>query len=212
MNGYLSFADRDRRLFERCHTVLALDTSGSMGESDYGGPRLQCALQAFGRLIDVKVRCYPQDVVAVVSFNDKATIRHAGAVVGTDHQALLTCMAGVQPDGRTAIGLALPPARRILFRLLGRHTGRRTRSQLILLTDGENNTDPDPVEVATEMKDDGIWVDVIGIGKVQDLDTTCLRSVASTRPDGTPSYRFIGDQESLGNHLAELAQHYLIPL
>jgi hypothetical protein len=184
-----------------------------MAERDYGDSRLECGVRAFGQLVDVKVRTYPQDVVGVVSFSDKAITRHTGAVVATDHSSILASMAGVEADGYTGIGLGLVAAQRILFRLLGQSAGRRVRSQVILLTDGENNQQPpDPVEVAREMKEDGVWFDVIGIGKVEDLDVTSLKSIASLRPDGTPSYRFVGDQEALNKHLAELAHHYLMPL
>jgi len=212
MNVDLSIVDRDARLFDCCHTVFIVDESGSMAELIAGISRLECAKDAFGRLIGVKIRAYPQDVVAVVSFSDSAIIRHAGAVVGTGHQALLKCMEDVQPDQYTAIGLGLSMARRVLFRLVGRNAGRRTRSQVILLTDGENNRSPDPVEIAAELKEDGVWIDAIGIGNGQDLDATCLRTIASTRPDGTPSYQFIDNPEQLRNYLAELAQHYLMPL
>jgi len=212
MKDYMSFADRDVRLFDRGHTIFVVDESGSMAERIGGSSRLECAKDAFGRLIGVKLRAYPQDVVAVVSFSDSAIIRHAGAMVGTGHPALLKCMEDVQPDQNTAIGLGLSMARRVLLRLVGQNTGRRTRSQVILLTDGENNQSPDPVEIAAELKEDGVWIDAIGIGNTQDLDVTCVRTIASTRPDGTPSYQFIDNPEHLGNHLAELAQHHLMPL
>ena len=193
-------------------TIFALDRSGSMAQEDFPPNRLNAAVAAFRHLLDVKREHYPDDVVAVVAFNEEAVVLHAGAPVGTHYEALASCLKGLEPDRNTAMGTALTTSGRLCLRHLQQHSNQRWSLQVILATDGLNNHGRPPLEAAGELKDDGIWIDVIGIGTPAELDETSLRAIASVRPDGTPSYCFIGDASELSRHTGLLARHYLVPL
>ena len=193
-------------------TALLLDRSGSMGQGDYPPTRLGAGIAALNQLLNVKRERHPDDVVAVVAFGDDAVVCHPGAAVGRSYEELASCLKGLEPDGNTAIGSGLQAARRLCLRHLQQYSGRRWALQVILATDGENTCGTDPAAVAQELKEDGVWIDTIGIGTPAEIDATTLRSVASLRPDGTPSYCFIGDTAELVRHTGLLAHHYLVPL
>ena len=76
MNLDLSIVDHDSRWFDCSQTVFVVDQSGSMGEGMGARSRLECAKDAYGRLVNVKFRKYPQDMVAVVSFSEAAISRY----------------------------------------------------------------------------------------------------------------------------------------
>jgi Mg-chelatase subunit ChlD len=193
-------------------TIFALDSSGSMAQEDFPPNREKAAVAAFHHLLDVKREHYPDDMVAVVAFSDEAKIIHSGAAVGGHYAALASCLEGLEPDGNTAMGSALTASGRLCLRHLQQLSNQRWSLQIILASDGLNNRGSNPEEVARELKDDGVWIDVIGIGTPEELDETSLRAIASVRPDGKPSYCFIGDAPELTRHAGLLARHHLVPL
>jgi Mg-chelatase subunit ChlD len=209
MSGYMQFGHRQSAAHAKSHTVLLIDVSASMEEGDYPPTRLGAAIEASNALLDVKASTYPEDRVGIVTFSDVITIVHPLVRVASDAPSLRTAIGQIRAGGNTAMtdGLTMSVG------LLSGGRGSQTcLQQIILLTDGEHNTGPDPVTYAQDAKITGFTIDVIGIGTPSGLDHTCLRSIASVQPDGSPSYCFIGDSEHLSKKLRELAHYHIQPL
>ena len=81
--------------------------------------------------------------------------------------------------------------------------------RIILLSDGgHNSSGRSPVKRATLLKSAGIIIDCIGIGGAPDeIDEATLKSIASSNPDGTIRYCFIGDKQQLIKKYETLAYH-----
>ena len=237
MNHISSATHRTDPARPRC-TVVLLDVSLSMEQTDWLPSRLEGAVGAFDQLLEVKERQYPDDYVGLVAFSDVAKMRHPLIRIGGNAFSLKAAARGIVTGPSTAITDGLISA----YALLSGHSiaepspapvsGIRTPApsgampvlalagvampdpvrQIILLTDGEHNQGPDPVPYALELKRAGVVIDVLGIGTATSLDQTSLREIASPKLDGTPSYSFIGDPEELGDEMRRLAHHHLKPL
>jgi Ca-activated chloride channel family protein len=85
--------------------------------------------------------------------------------------------------------------------------GTYTPGMIVLLTDGENNEDPDPLEAAQAAADRGVRIYTVGVGSLTgadvklegftvhtQLDEALLKEISSTT-DGT--YYNAGDEEQL---------------
>ena len=76
--------------------------------------------------------------------------------------------------------------------------------QVILLTDGHHNAGPRPFSTANLLKEIATC-ECIGIGgRPGDVDEVLMKEIASTRPDGTKRYRWIGDSDGLIQTFDEL--------
>ena len=76
---------------------------------------------------------------------------------------------------------------------------------MVLLSDGHNNTGPDPRPIAHRLKRSAV-IECIGIGgSPSDVDEELMKDIASAYPDGTKRYRWIGDPERLEEAFIELA-------
>ena len=81
---------------------------------------------------------------------------------------------------------------------------RRTR-HVVLLTDGRNNAGEAPRPLAEKLKKHAV-IDCIGIGgNRSSVDEPLLKSIASSYPDGSKRYRWIGDKQKLVRHFHNLA-------
>lgn len=101
-------------------------------------------------------------------------------------------MVSLKPAGGTPIGYGLEKA----VILLG---DKSTDKHVILLTDGENNVGPDPVEVAYQASSKGVKIHALGIG--DEVNVIELGSLANVT-GGT--FRKIGDEEDLWRELKEI--------
>ena len=78
--------------------------------------------------------------------------------------------------------------------------------RIILLTDGGHNTGRPPFSLAEQLKAKGVVIECIGIGgNPGRVDEKGLKRIASTKPDGSPRYCFIGDSATLIRKFEELA-------
>jgi Mg-chelatase subunit ChlD len=100
----------------------------------------------------------------------------------------------------TNIGEGLVLARKELARAQA-----PTNPTVILLTDGDSNQGPDPVQTAKELKADGVQLDIIGIGgspaDVNEWDLKRMASVANDRFH----YWFIESADALVERFEALA-------
>ena len=146
-------------------TLLLLDSSGSMAEPAGGGQtKIAAAREALTRV----VRDLPDDVevglrvfgAEVFSRTDAGACEDTQLVVepGTgNREELLAAVDDYRPFGETPI----PAALRAAADDLGPE-GSRT---VVLVSDGESTCDPDPCQVAAELRERGIdlRIDVVGL-------------------------------------------------
>ena len=155
--------------------ILAIDVSGSMCATDIEPTRLHVAQQAASRFVEREASRSRVGIVAFAAF--------AGIILPptTDSEALVEAIAGLNTGRRTAIGSAIlasidaiaetdprvapsivegrpgvPPAPVV--------EGQHVPAIIVVLTDGESNSGPDPVVAARQAADRGLRVYTIGYG------------------------------------------------
>lgn len=180
-------------------TLLVADVSGSMGEEfDSGVTKIAALSRAAVNLVLQKHQIDPRDRVGAIIFNHRAEVRIELARVGDQKQALIRSLQALAADGGTDITKGLCLARDH-FDWNRPHVVRR----IVLLTDGQD--DGDPVTEAEDLKQQGVVIDVIGIGaSPAHVKEKLLKRVASTI-EGELRYRFIKDHRTLVSHFTQLA-------
>jgi Ca-activated chloride channel family protein len=168
--------------------ILSFDVSGSMAATDLAPTRMEAAKKAARGFVE---RQPASMLIGVVAFSDSGF----SVQVPTDDQALvLAAIDRLQPERGTSL------ARGILTSLTtietadadpaaGYYTNRSpdpgptpaptpvpdgtyASAAIVLLTDGENNQNPDPLEAAKAAADQGVRIYTVGIGTAagSDLD------------------------------------------
>ena len=141
--------------------AIALDISGSMGQTDFAPHRLGAAKQIIAEFIEER----QYDRIGLVVFSQEAFIQSPPTL---DHDVLLRLLSDVHladqlgiEDG-TAIGSGMATAANLL-------KDSSSESRLVtLLTDGVNNSGQlDPITVATAAKALDIKLYTIGVGTSQ---------------------------------------------
>jgi Ca-activated chloride channel family protein len=161
--------------------VLSIDVSGSMQADDLQPTRMEAAKAAARSFVEKQ----PQGVrIGVVSFTDNAFIVQAPT---TDREAVLAAINRLQPQRGTAVGRGLLSALDAIFEQnlsgaldVGPNTrvtpaptpvplprGQYVPAIVVLLTDGESNTGPDPVEIAKQAALRGVRVYTVGVGSAE---------------------------------------------
>jgi len=160
--------------------ILAIDVSGSMFADDMQPNRIEAAKAAARAFVERQ----PQSVqIGVVSFSDNAFVVQAPT---TNQDAVIAAINRLSPQRGTAIGRGLIVSLEAIFETPGGDgsgivwesrpfstpiptptpvpKGVYTPAVIILLTDGENNQGPSPVEVAEQAAWRGVRVHTIGVG------------------------------------------------
>ena len=157
--------------------AIALDVSGSMGETDFDPNRLGAAKEIIADFINER----NYDRIGLVVFSREAFIQSPPTL---DHFALDRLLKDVYlaedmriEDG-TAIGSGMATAANML-------KDSNAESKLVtLITDGVNNAgELDPITVATAAEAVGIKLYTIGVGRdTEDGDTSVAGTVAQENP------------------------------
>jgi Ca-activated chloride channel family protein len=154
--------------------VLVIDVSGSMFAQDVEPNRMEATKDAARDFVQKQ----PSGVkIGVVSFSDFAALV---APPDTDRKPTLDAISRLRPQRGTNIGAGLQVALDAIYDIQAQEadapvTGdprpTPTPSQLdippasiVLVSDGQSNTGPDPLEVAKEAVNAGIKVYTVGIG------------------------------------------------
>ncbi len=166
--------------------ILAIDVSGSMIATDLSPNRLEAAKAAARAFVEKQ----PETVqVAVVSFSDNAFVVQPPT---DDKDALIAAINRLQWQRGTAIGRGLVASLEAIAEKTGQGgeinlqvlqgngnssgsgtaepqptpmpKGQYQNAIIVLLTDGENNQWPEPVDIAQIAADRGIRVYTVGIG------------------------------------------------
>jgi len=201
--------------------ILALDISGSMRAEDMNPNRMEAAKAAARAFVDRQPRNVRIGVVAfsgtsalvqaptrekeevLVAINRLATQR--GTAIGS---GILTSLKAIfeDPDGDSSLSLyeALDPDRPVQEPVA---PGSYTNAVIVLLSDGQSNQGPDPLEAAARAADLGVRVFTVGLGSKEgvimrffgrsirvQLDEETLKSIAR-RTDG--SYFTAGSETEL---------------
>ena len=165
--------------------ILTMDVSGSMRADDLKPNRLEAAKTAARSFIEKQ----PQGVkVGVVSFSDNAFLVQAPT---NDKEAVIAAINRLTPQRGTAIGSALLTSLDAIFEEANSEGAAYNSSAeptptptpmpkgvyepaiIVLLTDGESNRGPRPLEVVDQLAARGIRVYTVGVGS---LEGTVLRT------------------------------------
>jgi Ca-activated chloride channel homolog len=158
--------------------ILAFDVSGSMSADDLKPTRLEvakAAAQAFVQNQPLTVQ------IGVVAFSDNG---FSVQLPTNDQAAVLAAIQRLSPTRGTSLANGIfvaltaiaastsPPAPRYYTNLTPMPSpsptpvpvGTYTPAVIILLTDGENNENPDPIAAAKTAADRGVRIHTIGVG------------------------------------------------
>jgi Ca-activated chloride channel family protein len=175
--------------------VLVLDVSPSMEDTDWKPSRLHAAMEAAIAYCRRLAEEEPQARVAIVAYGGSAKVV-CGLTQASAFDALVAHIRQLAIIGRTNITDGLVEAYRLLEGL--------APCQVVLLTDGHHNTGPRPDGVSHHLQRLAA-IECVGIGgSPKDVDEPLLKAIASTRPDGTKRYRWIGQKEDLIEHFRNL--------
>ena len=220
--------------------ILTMDVSGSMMADDLKPSRMEAAKAAARAFVDKQP---PGVLIGVVSFSDNASIVQAPT---DDKTAVLAAINRLQPQRATAIGRGLLTSLDAIFAggdaeaaLAPRlppgveptptpsptpvPKGTYEPAIIVLLTDGENNQFPAPMQIINQVVDRGIRVYTVGIGSVQGtilhiqgrsvrvrLDETTLKQIADATDGQYYNASNANDlraiYENLSTHLVMRAQ------
>jgi len=156
--------------------ILAFDISGSMAADDLDPTRLEAAKTAAQAFVE---RQPPTVRIGVVAFSDTglavqqatydqvevlATIRRLNPSLGTSlGNGILVSLAEIEtPVEETNFYSNLTPEPTSIPTPVPE--GTYQAGVIVLLTDGENTEDPDPIEIAQTAADRGVRIYPIGIG------------------------------------------------
>lgn len=166
--------------------VLAFDVSGSMAATDQSPSRMAAAKA----LATDFVQHQPPGVsIGIVAFSDSGIAVQAPS---TDQGEVLAAIKQLAPQKGTALGQGLQAALHVVAiaeagSSVDYYTnaspaptpsptpapvppGSHASAAIVLLSDGENNENPDPLTVAQQAADLGIRVDTVAIGTAAGAD------------------------------------------
>ncbi len=192
--------------------MLAFDISTSMAAKDIAPTRLDAAKAAARTFVQRQ----PTSIrIGVVAFGDSALVSQQPT---EDRAEVLAAIDRLTPQGATAVGRGIVSS---LSAIAGKpievgaepgagdamQIGYYASAAIVLLSDGENTTDPDPLEMADLASTAGVKIYTIGVGSPQGtvlevdgfqistaLDEDSLRKISETT-DGT--YYAAADAASL---------------
>ena len=188
--------------------ILTFDVSGSMAATDLQPTRLEAAKAAARAFVEAQ----PKTVaIGVVAFSDSG---FSIQLPTTDTATVLSAVNRLAPTRGTSLGQGILTSLNAIATAEadpaeGFYTNRspdpnptpvpagtHDSALIVLLSDGENTTAPDPLEAAQDAADRGVRIDTVGIGsaagsnlKVQgfnvhtQLDEATLKAIAD-RTDG----------------------------
>ena len=194
----------------RCDVVVA-DLSGSMfhGGLTPGRSKIESVSRATLRFLEAKRACRPQDWVGMAAYHNRATRLCGLTCVYERYDELVEIALGLPrlESGGTCLVTGLRAARRILAGAPGRLDGAALR--VIAYSDGRDHAPELGLEAARRLKQAGVLVETFGVARrPQEVDERFLQGVATTDAQGC-HYRFLGDEEALGEAFERAARGVL---
>ncbi len=170
--------------------ILAFDVSGSMAATDQSPTRLDAAKAIASDLVQHQP---PGIAIGIVAFSDSGIAVQAPT---TDQAEVLGAIKQLTPQKGTALGQGMQAALHLIALAEAGSSvdyytqgspgptpvptptpapvppGSHASAAVVLLTDGENNEQPDPMSVAQQAANLGIRVDTVAIGTAAGADLT----------------------------------------
>ncbi|HKO79084.1 MAG TPA: VWA domain-containing protein [Chitinophagaceae bacterium] len=134
--------------------VIALDVSKSMLATDLAPNRLERAKQLIGKLMNAM----PNDRIGLVLFAGKAYLQMP---LTTDHGAAMMFVSSAGPDAVPQQGTVISEAIRRSAHAF--NAAERRFKAVLLITDGEDH-DPEAVNTAKELAEQGMMINTVGVG------------------------------------------------
>jgi Ca-activated chloride channel family protein len=163
--------------------ILAFDVSGSMGAEDFQPNRMEAAKLAARGFIDSQPAAV---LIGVVAFSDGG---FNVQVPTDDRQSILDTIDRLKPTGGTSLANGIVVSLNMISSSLeGKTTvygsmvtptiptptpvpaGTHLPAAIILLSDGENTSDSDPLKAALAAADRGVRIYTVGIGSPAGID------------------------------------------
>ncbi|MGB7874125.1 MAG: VWA domain-containing protein [Anaerolineales bacterium] len=163
--------------------ILAFDVSGSMSAEDMQPTRMEAAKAAAREFVDRQ----PSSVqIGVVAFSDGGISVQAPT---KDQEAILTAINRLAPQRGTSLGSGILQSLNAIAESRGEALppsdsltpvptptplpyGTYIPAAIVLLTDGENTANPDPVQAALTATGQGVRVYTIGVGSPEGTNLT----------------------------------------
>jgi Ca-activated chloride channel family protein len=157
--------------------ILAFDVSGSMAADDFQPTRMEAAKAAARSFIEKQPR---EILIGVVAFSDTGFSVQAPTY---ERDAVLAAIDRLAPQRGTSLARGMYACLNVIA--AGRSSGpleysnrtpvptpsptpvaagTYTNASIVLLSDGENNENPDPMEAAQAAVDRGVRIYTIGVG------------------------------------------------
>jgi Ca-activated chloride channel family protein len=164
--------------------ILAFDVSGSMSATDFEPTRMEAA-KAVGR--EFVMNQPPSVQVGIVSFSDNG---FSVQLPTNDRDAILASIDRLKPERGTSIANGIVISLNTLATINGQdpiigvddapqdapvfpppaRAKPDDSAVIVLLTDGENNMDPDPLRAAELAAERGVRIHTIGIGSSEGMN------------------------------------------
>jgi Ca-activated chloride channel family protein len=163
--------------------ILAFDVSGSMAAEDLEPTRMEAAKAAAREFVE---RQPPTVLVGIVAFSDSGFTVQAPT---NDQEAIFMTVNRLAPELGTSLASGIfaslnalvaesEPSSRLYSDLTPEPTPEPTAvpegvydsAVIVLLTDGENNERPDPLEAAQLAADRGVRIYTVGLGSAAGID------------------------------------------
>lgn len=158
--------------------ILAFDVSGSMAADDLDPTRMEAAKAAAQAFVE---QSPPSALIGVVAFSDsgftvQAPTDDREAILATIHrlgpQSGTSLANGILASLTTIVAVGAEPPPGLYTNRAPQPTptptpvpaGTYTSAVILLLTDGENNESPDPLEAARAAASRGVRIHTVGIG------------------------------------------------
>lgn len=175
--------------------ILGFDVSGSMLADDFDPTRLEAA-KAVAR--DFVARQPSSVQVGIVAFSDSG---FSTQLPTNDQASILAAIDRLQPQRGTSLANGIIVSLNTIANVTGQEpilginnpeatatpipvpAGSENSAVIVLLTDGENNMDPDPLVAAQFAADRGVPIHTIAIGSVEGVDLTVNGFTVHTQVD-----------------------------
>ncbi|HET6262520.1 MAG TPA: VWA domain-containing protein [Chloroflexia bacterium] len=158
--------------------ILAFDVSGSMAADDLKPSRMEAAKAAAREFVqdqpssvqigvvtfsDGGFTAQPptDDQAAVLASIERLTVQRGTSLARGIEASLNVLSAG---EGDKPQGLSIPRTQEAAPTATPVPKGTYTSAVIVLLTDGENNQEPDPLEAAQAAADRGVRIHTVGVG------------------------------------------------
>lgn len=175
--------------------ILAFDVSGSMAAQDFEPNRLEVAKQV---AIDFVSRQPPTVRVGVVAFSEGG---FSVQIPSNDQAAIIESIQRLTPQRGTSLANGIVVSLNVIANATGQEPImgfdeaqvpsplvpvepiENESAVIVLLTDGENNMEPDPVEAALFAYERGVRIHTIAVGSVEGTTVTVNGVTVFTQVD-----------------------------